>query len=73
MYKKEIITPIPKEYPVVNIDMLRPISALLSFNKVQEMAICELIASDMATHLDPTQNGNRKHTGIQPYLVRMVH
>ena len=73
MYKKEIITPIPKEYPVINIDMLRPISALLSFNKVQEMAICEMIASDMAKQLDPTQYGNRKLTGIQHYLVRMVH
>jgi hypothetical protein len=69
-YKKEIITPIPKEYPVLKIDMLRPISALWSFNKVQEMAICELIAS---ANLDPTQHGNRKRTGIQHYLIRLIH
>ena len=72
-YKKEIITPIPKEYPVLKIDMLRPISALLSFNKVQEMAICKMIFSDMEANLDPTQHGNRKNTGIQHYLVRLIH
>ena len=72
-FKKEVITPIPKEYPVLTIDMLRPISSLLSFNKVQEMAVCEMIASDMAARLDPTQYGNRKRTGIQHYLVRMIH
>ena len=53
-YKKEVITPIPKQYPVLKVGMLRPISALLSFNKVQEMAICEMIASDMESNLDPT-------------------
>ena len=63
-YKKEIITPIPKEYPVLNIDMLRPISALLTFNKIQEVAICEMIISDMSENLDPSQFGNRKRTGI---------
>jgi hypothetical protein len=72
-YKKEIITPIPKEYPVLKIDMLRPISSLLSFNKVQEMAICEMISSDMEANLDPTQHGNRKRTGIQHYLLRLIH
>ena len=38
-YKKEVFTPIPKEYPVILMDMLRPISCLLTFNKVQEVAI----------------------------------
>ena len=41
-------------------DMLRPISSLSSFNKVQEMAVVEMIASDMKAKLDPTQYGNRK-------------
>ena len=67
------ITPIPKKYSVVTIDMLRPISSLLCFNKVQEMAVCKMIASDMAAKLDPTQYGNRRRTGIQHYLVRMLH
>ena len=72
-FKKEVITPIPKEYPVLTVDKLRPISSLLSFNKVQEMAVSEMIASDMAAQLDPTQYGNRKRTGIQHYLIRMLH
>ena len=72
-YKKEVITPVPKEYPVSELSMLRPISSLLSFNKVQEMAVCEMIAQDMKDKLDPTQYGNRRRTGIQHYLVRMIN
>ena len=72
-FKKEIITPIPKEYPVLKMDMLRPISALLSFNKIQEMIIVDLIVRDMTAKLDPTQYGNRKRTSITHYLVRMLH
>ena len=72
-YKKEIITPIPKEYPVLNMDMLRPISCLLSFNKVQEMIIVKMIVQDMAGNLDPAQYGNRKRTSISHYLIRMLH
>ena len=72
-YKKEVITPVPKEYPPSRMDMLRPMSSLLSFNKIQEMAVCDMIALDMAGKLDPTQYGNRKRTGIQHYLVRMIN
>ena len=32
-----------------------------------------MIASDMSAQLDPTQYGNRKRTGIEHYLVRMIH
>jgi hypothetical protein len=32
-----------------------------------------MIASDMELHLDPTQYGNRKRTGIQHYLIKMLH
>ena len=37
------------------------------------MAICEIIASDMEAKLDPTHHGNRKRTGIQHYLIRLIH
>ena len=50
----------------------RPISALLTFNKLQEPIICEMI-SDMSANLDSTQYGNRKRTGIQHYLVKLLH
>ena len=72
-YNKEVITPVPKKYPVSELSMLRPISSLLSFNKVQEMAVCDMIAQDMKDKLDPTQYGNRRRTGIQHYLVRMIN
>ena len=71
-YKKEVITPIPKERPVLLMSMLRPISSLLSFNKVQEMVIVDMVVSDMTKNLDPTQYGNRKATSIQHYLVRKL-
>ena len=71
--KKEVITPVPKEYPPSQMNMLRPISSLLSFNKIQEMAVCDMIALDMAEKQDPTHYGNRKRTGIQHYLVRMIN
>ena len=54
-------------------EMLRPISSLLSFNKVQEMIIVEMVVSDMMPNLDPTQYGNRKRTSISHYLVRLLH
>ena len=37
------------------------------------MAICDMIAKDMEERQDPTQYGNRKRTGIQHYLVRMIN
>ena len=37
------------------------------------MAICEMIASDMETRVDPSQHGNRKRTGIQHFLIRLIH
>ena len=37
------------------------------------MAVCDMIALDMAGQQDPTQYGNRKRTGIQHYLVRMIN
>ena len=72
-YKKEVITPVPKEYPPSQMNMLRPISSLLSFNKIQEMAVCDMIAIDMAERQDPTQYGDQKRTWIQHYLVRMIN
>ena len=72
-FKKEIITPIPKQYPVLQMNMLRPISCLLSFNRVQKMIIVKIIVQDMADKLDPAQYGNRKRTSISHYLIRMLH
>ena len=42
---------------MLTMDLLRPISALLSFNKVQEMIVV----------------GQEIRTGITHYLIRMLH
>ena len=52
--------------------MLRPISSLLTFNKIHEMVICEMLIADMSANLDPTQYGNKKRCSIVHYLIRMV-
>ena len=73
IYKKEIITPIPKTFPPDSINQLRPIASLMNLNKIQERAIVEILISDMEKHLDPSQYGNMKSTSIQHYLVKLIH
>ena len=73
IYKKETITPIPKQYPPESMEMLRPISNLPNLNKIMEKIICEMVISDMKKSLDPSQYGNQKHLSIQHYLVRLLH
>ena len=73
IYKQEIITPIPKQYPPETLEMLRPISNLCNMNKIMEKIISELVVDDMKQNLDPSQYGNRRHLSIQHYLVRLLH
>ena len=54
IYKKEIITPIPKTFPPESVDQLRPIANLLNINKIQERAIADMLIEDMQDHLDPS-------------------
>ena len=72
-YKRETITPTPKQFPPEDREMLRPIANLCNFNKIMEKIISEIVITDMEAQLDPAQYGNRKHTIIQHYLVRMIH
>ena len=72
-YKKETITPTPKQYPPESREFLRPIANLFNFNKTMEKIVAELVISDMKSKLDPAQFGNQKHTSIQHYLVRLLH
>ena len=73
IYKHEIITPVPKQFPPETIDMLRPISNLLNLNKIMEKIVCEMIVDDMKQQIDKKQFGNQKHLGIQHYLIKMIH
>ena len=53
--------------------MLRNISGLLSFDKIFEKLISQMIIADMEKHIDPSQFGNQKGLSIQHYLIQMLH
>ena len=72
IFKLEIVTPVPKEYPTQNVDQLRNISGLLNLDKVAEKLISKMIISDMKAKLDPTQYANQKGLSIQHYLVKFI-
>ena len=72
-YKRETITPTPKQHPPETREMLRPIANLVNLNKIMEKIITELVISDMKSSLDPSQYGNQKNVSIQHYLVRLLH
>ena len=73
IYKSESVTPVPKVYPPQTVDDLRNISGLLTFNKIAEKMIAEVIVSDMKKKLDPSQYANQKEISLQHYLVKMIH
>ena len=73
IWKMEIQTPVPKEYPPVKMDMLRNISNLKNFDKVAEMMLGKLIVSDMSANMDPSQYGNKPGVSVQHYLMKMLH
>ena len=72
-YKRETITPTPKQNPPESREILRPIANLCNLNKIMEKIVSEMIISDMKESLDPSQYGNQKNTSIQHYLVRLLH
>ena len=73
IWKHEIQTPVPKEYPPTKIEMLRNICNLKNFDKIAEMMIGKIMVSDMADKMDPSQFGNKKGLSIQHYLMNMLH
>ena len=72
LYKCENVTPVPKVYPPKSPEELRNISGLLTFNKIAEQMIAELIISDMSAKLDPAQYANQKGISLQHYLIKMI-
>jgi hypothetical protein len=73
IWKIEIQKPIPKEYPPLNMDMLRNVSNLKNFEKIMQSILGQLIVGDMAAKLDPSQYGNRRGVSVQHYLMNMLH
>ena len=72
-YKRETITPTPKQYPPETREMLRPIANLCNLNKIMEKIVSEMVILDMKDKLDPSQFGNQKNLSIQHYLIRLLH
>ena len=72
IFKLEVVTPVPKEYPPKNIDQLRNISGLLNLNKIAERLVSRLMICDMKEKLDPTQFANQKGLSINHYLLKMI-
>ena len=60
IFKEEIVTPVPKTFPQKDIDDLRDITGLFTFNKIAEKVIGELMINDMKAKLDPSQYSNQK-------------
>ena len=45
----------------------------MNFSKVTEQLISEYLVADMKAKFDKTQFGNQKKTGVQHYLLKLVH
>ena len=73
LYKSEMITPVPKLFPPKSPEDLRNISGLLTFNKVAEQMIAEIMISDIMKNLDPSQYANQKGVSLQHYLIKMIN
>ena len=72
IFKKEIVTPVPKVFPPLKIEDLRNISGLITLNKIAEKCIAELMLKDMKEKLDKKQYANQKGLGIEHYLIDMI-
>ena len=73
IWKIESQIPIPKEYPILKIDMLRNISILKNFDKIAESLLADIMVSDMKGQMDKSQFGNCKKVSVQHYLMKMIH
>ena len=73
LYKNEIVTPVPKTHPPRSPEDLRNISGLLTFNKVAEQLISELMISDIMAKLDKAQYANQRGVSLEHYLIKMIN
>ena len=73
LWKLETVTPVPKIFPPLLSKHLRKISVFMNFSKVTEQIISEYLVADMEEKLDKSQFGNQKQTGVQHYLLKLVH
>ena len=45
----------------------------MNFSKITEQILSKYLVADMKAKFDKTQFGNQKHTGVQHYLLKLVH
>ena len=73
LWKLETVTPVPKVFPPLLCKQLRKISVFMNFSKVTEQIISEYLVADMKEKFDKSQFGNQKKTGVQHYLLKLIH
>ena len=73
IWKKEIVTPVPKVHPPEKVKDLRRISGLMNFAKVTDKILAEYIIEDMEKTRDKAQYGNLKRVSIQHYIIKMLN
>ena len=73
LWKLETVTPVPKVFPPLLSKHLRKISVFMNFSKVTEQIISEYLVADMEEKFDKSQFVNQKQTGVQHYLLKLVH
>ena len=73
LWKLETVTPVPKVFPPLLCKQLRKISVFMNFSKVTEQILSEYLVADMKANFDKSQFGNQKGTGVQHYLMKLVH
>ena len=73
MYKRELVTPVPKVYPPQKMTDLRKISGLFNFSKIIDKILGEFIIANMSKTRDPSQFGNEKQISRHHYLIQMLN
>ena len=63
----------PKVFPPEKLTDLRRISGLLSFAKITDKIVGDMIIDDMAATRDKSQFGNEKKVSAQHYLIKLLH
>ena len=73
LWKFEVSTPVSKKHPPKSISDMRNISGLLTYDKITEKLLADLMIRDMKSNFDPKQYGNQRGISIQHYLIDMIH
>ena len=73
LWKKEVITPVPKVNPCPTLEKLRPISGIFNVAKIADRLIANYMTHDMMPNRDISQYGNEKGLSVNHYLISMIN